>query len=83
MGWTGDSGMYVPRSVLDAGEATGDAMEYYKSYNARVMAEQAGQESCQTVGRLARALEVLRQHQQDREHQRRVHAMLRHSVGDE
>ena len=39
MGWTGDSGMYVPRSVLDAGEAKGDAMEYYKSYNARVMSE--------------------------------------------
>ena len=39
MGWAGDSGMYVPRSILDAGEANGEAMEYYKSYNARVMAE--------------------------------------------
>ena len=38
MGWTGDAGMYVPRSVLDAGEATGTAMEYYKSYDAGVSA---------------------------------------------
>ena len=43
MGWTGDSGMYVPRSVLDARERPhGEAMEYYKSYNARVLVEQAG-----------------------------------------
>ena len=39
MGWTGDAGMYVPRSVLDAGEAKGEAMEYYKSYDARVTAD--------------------------------------------
>ena len=56
MGWLGESGMYVPGSVLDAAWANGDAMEYYRSYDSRVMAES-------TIGkasvRLARALEVL------------------------
>ena len=31
--------MYVPRNVLDTGAAEGAAMEYYKSYNASVLAE--------------------------------------------
>ena len=56
MGWLGESGMYVPGSVLDAAWANGDAMEYYRSYDTRVMAES-------TIGmavvRLARALEIL------------------------
>ncbi|CAK9035936.1 unnamed protein product [Durusdinium trenchii] len=34
MGYTGASGMYVPRKALDAGTAEGAAMEYYKSYDA-------------------------------------------------
>ena len=33
IGW-GESGMYVPESVANAGQLEGVAMEYYKSYNA-------------------------------------------------
>ena len=36
---SGGAGMYVPRNVLDTGAAEGAAMEYYKSYNASVLAE--------------------------------------------
>ena len=32
---TGDSGTYVPKGILDAGEADGVALEYYKSYDTR------------------------------------------------
>ena len=32
---TGDAGTYVPKSVLDAGEAEGVSLEYYKSYDTR------------------------------------------------
>ena len=32
---TGDAGTYVPKNVLDAGEADGVALEYYKSYDTR------------------------------------------------
>ena len=80
MGWLGEAGMYVPGSVLDAAWANGDAMEYYRSYDARVMAKS-------TIGkaivRLARALEVLRQHEQDREYQRRAPFVLRDYDGRE
>ena len=31
--------MYVPRKALDAGTAEGAAMEYYKSYDASVLAK--------------------------------------------
>ena len=34
---TGDAGTYVPKSVLDAGEADGVALEYYKSYDTRAL----------------------------------------------
>lgn len=40
MGWLGESGMYVPGSILEATWAQGEAMEYYRSYDARVMAKQ-------------------------------------------
>ena len=33
----GDAGTYVPKGVLDAGEAEGLALEYYKSYDTRAL----------------------------------------------